>query len=188
MGLILMPILIAYVVAIIAITIFIVAKQKRLIRKIILSVLIPLVFLIGPFVDQLIGKQYFEYLCDKKSGLVVYETVSLNDYEFDKNGKLKYWKGVKDFFDFNYKDRYVSGLHLNDKEYINYGIEESSVYIKDTRSNSLIGEYRSYQFVGGVVARQISTFVSGGAIVCKKIDDNAMDDLISAIFIEGDRK
>lgn len=185
MGLILMPILIFYVAVILATTFYVAVKQKMLSKKILFSVLIPAVFFIGPVLDQIIGKVYFDYLCESRSGLYVYDNVKLDATEFDSQGNLKYISTLKNFYDFNYSGEYKTGLNINKNQYSKLGIKKSSIFVESVKSGKVYGEYVTYQFSGGYLARRLSGAIAGGMLTCGKINQKSRKQLISSVFIRN---
>ncbi|MDY6874278.1 MAG: hypothetical protein SVR81_09990 [Chloroflexota bacterium] len=158
-------------------------KTKKLSKKILFSILIPVIFFVGPVLDQIIGKVYFDHLCESDRGLFVYEKVSLDSSEFDGNNNLIYYQSLNNFFKFDYKKKYKTGIDI-DKKYIFLGIEKNSVYLKNTENNKIISEYVNFSFVGGVLSRWLSNSISGGSISCDRIDQKDMDKLISLSFVK----
>ena len=182
MGAILTSIAIIYILVVSIITYFVINKQKDLKRKLIIGILITLLFYIGPFLDQIIANQYFNYLCKKDSGLFVYERVMLSEKYF-KNGELIHFKGINNFFSFNLDNRYVSGLKNDKKKYYKWGIRKSSLYIKDKKESKINAEYVSFYFDGGILARKISNIMPGGVKVCSGLNDASINELIKSAFI-----
>lgn len=182
MGLVLLPILIVYVVVILGVTFLLVIKQKNQSRKILFSLIMVAIFFVAPILDQVIGKIYFKRLCSSERGLVIYDKAILNDLEFDEKGNLKYYNSLNNFFDFNYKDKYKTGIKIDNK-YLYIGIEKNSVYIKNTETNKVLSEYVNYSFVGGVLSRLFSRSITGGSISCDRIDQKDMDEMVRNSFI-----
>lgn len=131
-----------------------------------------------PFGDEIVGRAYFEYLCAKKTGIHVYQTVALPSSYWDDNGEPKYLEANGNYHLDKYPPKgrvgtYNSTLHVDNSGY--------SIIDKDT--GDVIGDDISFMYWGGWLRRELSP--NNVANSCGG-QHQRNQELIRSIFIQND--
>ncbi|MEO6976386.1 MAG: hypothetical protein ABI144_11035 [Gallionella sp.] len=127
-----------------------------------------LVFLL-PFSDDIVGRIYFNHLCESEGGVRVYQTVELPAEYWDAQGRPKFFKGNGDLNHSLLNNRF--GEPSTTKSYSTlFGIDESHQQLIDNSNQKILGEVISFMYWGGWVSRDLSPHNT--AVDCKEFHGN----------------
>ena len=111
--------------------------------------LLLVVLLFLPFADQIIGRIYFNHLCDTEAGLHVYQTVELGPKFYHEDGSPRFMdsKGKLDSSVFN--GRYEFKKESLDR-YVEIVVIEKRIHsIIDTTTGTALGSFTQFTYRGG---------------------------------------
>ena len=182
MPLILFPIILIYVILVIWGTINTVSKQETSKRRVLFALLIPAVFLFGPFADEFIAKPYFYNLCNTKGGLQVYEEVHLSNIDEKWYEDVFTSAQVMEKFDINAQYKWELGLIKEHKSVFN--IRESDIKIYDKTNNKLISLHKRYFYDYGVMRNWLATAMPSRPEICHNISEPLFKEMIRKTFIK----
>ncbi|MCW8824934.1 MAG: hypothetical protein OQK78_00780 [Gammaproteobacteria bacterium] len=120
-----------------------VRESSRYRKPVIATVFVFMMIL--PLVDELVGRIYFNHLCDTQAGVKIYKTIELPAEYWDENGRPRFYKrGVTDFQDL-YLSVYDTGAYSEVFHIDNAGFK----YI-EKQTNFTLGEVKNFRYWGGV--------------------------------------
>ena len=133
-----------------------------------------LIFML-PLADEIVGRLYFNYLCDTQTGIKVYQTVELPAEYWNEDGKPKFYDEMNgnfllDGYGVEYKTGSFSSL---------FHIDNAGYSRVDKRSGKLLGETTEFRYWGGWMKRNLSPH--NVAISCENRSENSFN-LIKNIF------
>jgi len=186
----LFPMLIWLIVCVLLV-VFVVRPTGSGLRRVAIKTLAFVVIFLLPFVDEIIGKTYLDYLCSTQGGFKVYKTVVLPDEYWDEEGEAKFINFTR-FENIPQLDK-VNGT-LNFEALPEYGLDSreevySSVlgilvnrywyYAK--ASGEVLAENHYFTYKGGWVGRLLG--IRSGASCDTRGQPNTMQKILS-IFIK----
>jgi len=133
-----------------------------------------LVFL-APFVDEIVGRMYFDHLCATEAGVKVYRTMELPDEYWDDEGRprLKAFRsntpgiinlvGIRKpiFQQIGFTKPYSKSFH----------IDSTGFRLQEISSGKVFGEINYYRYWGGWLARNFTTHNSAISCDIKNLDE-----------------
>ena len=118
-------------------------------------------FLFFPFADQILGRYYFDYLCEKEGGLHVFETVELGAEYYHEDGSPRFMDPKGKFDPFIFNNRYEF-KRKSLEHYVEIVVIEKDIdSIIDTKTKKVLGEYSRFIYRGGWLANSLD-HVGGG--------------------------
>jgi len=159
----LFPMLIWLIVCVLLV-VFVVRPTGSGLRRVAIKTLAFVVIFLLPFVDEIIGKTYLDYLCSTQGGFKVYKTVVLPDEYWDEEGEAKFINftrfenipqldKVDGTLDFDVLPEY--GLDSEDEVYSSViGILVNRYWYFEKSSGEVLAEDRYFSYRGGWVARR----------------------------------
>jgi hypothetical protein len=152
----LLPILV-WLAASVLLAIFTVKPAGSIIRRTFIKLLAFLLIVLLPFTDEMVGRVYFDYLCETDAGFKVYEAVVLPEKYWDEDGNLKI------FNEEGYLDREFwidrideSGGRLERYSSI-FNIEKDISTVVYKNDHVLLGDITTFRFWGGWIRQMFSS-------------------------------
>lgn len=111
------------------------------------SLFVVLFFL--PFADQIIGRYYFDHLCETEGGLHVYQTVELGPEFYHEDGSPRFMDSKGRFDSSIFNGRYEFKKESLDR-YVEIVVIEKRIHsIIDTTSGNTLGSFTQFTYRGG---------------------------------------
>jgi hypothetical protein len=126
------------------------------------------VFLFLPFADQIIGRYYFDHLCETEGGLHVYQTVELGPKFYHEDGSPRFMDSKGRFDGSIFNGRYE--FRRQTKNYhSNIVLIESDIQsIIDTHTGKLLATFNRFIYRGGWLNEYFS--YHRGGIGCRSYE------------------
>ena len=111
-----------------------------------------------PFGDEIVGRTYFEYLCAAKTGIHVYQTVTLPSAYWDANGEPNFLEANGNY----HLESYPPQRH-NSEYSATFHIDKMVISIINREAGSVLGDYTNYFYWGGWIRRGLSPHVTANS-------------------------
>jgi hypothetical protein len=153
--------------------------KKSLPLKITGGLAVFLIMLLLPVSDEIVGRIYFNHLCETEAGVKVYQTIELPAEYWDENGKPKFLKSNGDI------DRKLLGNKITEgralKAFVPFlGIKKRRYMLKNI-SKEIAGENIDFFLSRGWVIRNFTTGSSSST--CNKAKGKEFwHDFYSSLF------
>lgn len=187
-GLIMLVVLVVYLLVTIAVTRWIVRIPKRASRKLIVGLVSLAVFALIPTWDMILGRMYFNRLCETEVGVQVYETVELDPKYFQKYAEPNFFssKSPNYFFkdhsldEFFLENRYVIERERNRQHSELFNIAKRSYFVIDRKTDQTLGSETYFVYFGGWLVNKTGLVVTGET--CPLMSLTYPDSFLKLIF------
>lgn len=133
-----------------------------------------------PVSDQIIGRYYFDHLCETEGGLHVYETVELGPEYYYEDGSPKFIDDRGRFDSSVFNGRYEFKIQSID-DYVKFVVIDKDVYlIMETRTDKILGSFTRFIYRGGWLNNAFS--IPRGGISCRKFEGGYYEGFIRHIL------
>ncbi|SEA84743.1 hypothetical protein SAMN05660420_03396 [Desulfuromusa kysingii] len=156
-------------------------KKTSLLLKVVIGSLTFLSSLILPFADEIVGRIYFNHLCQTEAGVKIYQVVELPAEYWDNTGKALFYEGASNN-DIPPNAFARLGIDINSKPTARqrvFQIEQFGSMISLKDSEQRLSEVIGFRYWGGWVAREMTSnnlaTSCGGA--------NSYDELVTKQFM-----
>lgn len=127
------------------------------------TVFLSLVFIFYLFVgwDVILGRVYFNYLCNKDGGVHIYETVDLGSEYWNEDGSPKFYTD-RGAFDESVLEGKYQFVRVRDSSFTTiFNIRRDVHKVIESLNKKILGERVAYQYWGGWVMNTWQPFLSG---------------------------
>ena len=192
MGLIIIPIFIAYIVLSVVIVIGAFRSGRHDRCKWCKGVIAGLLMFLIPTWDIPIGRLNFHNSCEKESGIFIYHTVSVPDEYFLKPGErdLNYHENTKFAYarggELNYskiRENYTI-RHKSKNNYSRWGHINMNEMVVSEKSGSVLGKLVTLHYTGGWLLAPLSTGGGPGSSFCSgdSINEGQSDKTLELMY------
>lgn len=170
------------VVVAVVLAVHITKGSTRRIAKIAIAILTVILVLGVPFSDHVVGRVYFNHLCDTQAGPRVYHMLTLPRELWNDNGQPKFITANGDI------DKVMLAGRVNDEVFRKpfapaLGIDKDQHQVVDASTNKVLGEMITFAHWGGWIARTLTT--SPRARSCKdQSEPRVWRSFYSSLFVE----
>ncbi|MDF1588646.1 MAG: hypothetical protein P1P93_05750 [Gammaproteobacteria bacterium] len=121
--------------------------------------------------DVILGRAYFQYLCNKDGGVHIYQTVELGPEHWYPDGSPKFYTKKGDFDEGYFNNKYRLVTVRRDQEFeTSLPILRELTQIIDLTSETVLGEVVTYLYTNGWVINTWQPFSTSG-MRCPRFSD-----------------
>ncbi|MEO1766545.1 hypothetical protein [Thiobacter aerophilum] len=144
-----------------AVTVLIVRRFSGRRAKVIAAIISVLVFFLIPMWDVIVGKIYFQYLCEAESGVRVYKTVELGPEYWFPDGRPRFITadGLADKTLLGQRYEFSEEWQENHSEI--FHIKRHAHVVTDKQTQQILGRYISFIHFGGWLANSTGLQIRG---------------------------
>lgn len=167
----------AYIVVGVWLTYRVASRRRAMFSKFASAITIPLIFLLVPTADVVVGRATFAQLCKSEAATKVFRTVTLDQNYRRSDGSLK-TEILPGSVGYKISDRYVM-MFSEDQVLAWPRIVRAKTEIRDTRQGDVLGEVVNFRYWGGWLVHQMPGHLSADS--CPNMRDRSdIDRLVFA--------
>lgn len=123
-----------------------------------------------PFGDEIVGRTYFEYLCAAKTGIHVYQTVTLPSAYWNANGEPNFIEKNGNYHLEKYPHQYDKSVYS-----ASFHIDKRIVSIVNKETGAVYGDLTYFAYWGGWLHRGLSPHVTANSCGGYKQGSNELE-------------